>query len=112
MEEAEEVVVLLGEKDPRWKICGVDVTLLELFEKTIVESQEAKSRLSPYFLHYRYYSMTGTVTNIPKRTGDCHPLKQISPCHRGNCVPTRLLTFSTSIIYSYPNGHKCMLHNK
>ena len=33
-------------------------------------------------------------------------------CHRGNCVPTRLLTFSTSIIYSYPNGHKCMLHNK
>jgi hypothetical protein len=32
---------------------------------------------------------------------------------QGNCVvPTRLLTFSTLIIYMYPNGHKCMLHNK
>ncbi len=43
--DTEEVVVLLGEKDPRWKICGVDVTLLELFEKTIARLARAGERL-------------------------------------------------------------------
>ena len=33
--DTEEVVVLLGEKDPRWKICGVDVTFLDFVDKRI-----------------------------------------------------------------------------
>lgn len=60
--------MLLGEKDPRWKICGVDVTLLELFRK---ESQEAKSRLSRYFLQYRM-TVNLCKNNIPSANW-CHP---------------------------------------